>query len=386
MIKYKGVYVKIFLKLFSTVILIPIISSCSNEQINSAIEACKGDPTCYQIIDEAIVSELEARGITGGLMTNIEMNTLTSFLLGYTLGPSENQVTRNKIEEVFSKSFYMGFRDQNESVLLSLEDVLNDFMGMNNEILIPSTKIFDLEVINPDTKQLFYTGEAFNRTKHVIYKTGDGVYKYEVFGEEEFEFTIQVELNSIFFRNKRYISPKILVEHFSQYSWDSILNSIDNKVQNDSIEYYISNSSLTQGYVQYINGKYFYEPETEFQLDVPFFNYTYREYNSSLVCILGYEFSGNYDNFVQFVNISLFEYNPYSWNDYTYYFAYSYEVQSIHLEVTKTLFEWLEVFRYDVEYSLIVEGDYQETYFWQKVNEVFQPLISDSITFESIKY
>ena len=49
------------------------ITGCTNEQLQEAIEQCKGDEECYLIIDDAITEELSARGISGGVMTNVEL-------------------------------------------------------------------------------------------------------------------------------------------------------------------------------------------------------------------------------------------------------------------------------------------------------------------------
>jgi hypothetical protein len=58
---------------------VTLLVGCTPEQIDSAIRACQEDPACYVIIDDAIEDELSSRGITGGTMTNLELESVYEF-------------------------------------------------------------------------------------------------------------------------------------------------------------------------------------------------------------------------------------------------------------------------------------------------------------------
>ena len=208
-----------------SILLTPIIAACTPEQINEAIEACKGDPACFEIVDEAIEEELAARGITGGRMTNIEMEKVSTFLQSFTLGNNENQFNFYKSNVIQRKSFALNYEGPVQSFIDNLNNLENDFY-INDSKVIPSLDIFNLPLINPENKQFFYQGSGLTQVKYVLYKTGADVFVYEVYGDEEYIFSLHLGLESMFFRDNRYISPISMFKFYeSNYSWDSILNN-----------------------------------------------------------------------------------------------------------------------------------------------------------------
>lgn len=298
------------LSVFIGAVLLPFVAACTPDQINSVIEACKGDLECYEIIDDAIEEELEARGITGGRMTNIEMIQLTEFLQTYTLGPGSNQMTRQKIDEITSKNYYAGNPESNIEIMTSLENLMNDFYDMNQASPFPNLEIFDITVINSDFKQLFYTGTSFNRTKHVIYKTGTDVFKYEIFGSQEFVFNIQIELDSIFFRDKRYISPLAIYEYFEEsLSWESIFSPNPMILDNDWASLAVTFGQTDNGYFILQNGfSYYMKDDPNYSLELPLISYQLTSTKTNKTYYIGASYNGSIESLTAYFNIAIYEY------------------------------------------------------------------------------
>lgn len=345
--------------LFSLFYITTFLYGCSTEQLASTIEACKGDPNCYLIIDDAIKDELEARGISGGTMTNIELDLVENFLMGFTLGNNDNQVTRNALENFFTKSFYTGFGDDNPNVMNSMNDLIQDFFSENSRI-VPNLNLFKVKELNIEGKQLFYTGESFNRVKHVLYKVGTNNFKYEIFGEEEFIFNLQIDLNSLFFRNKRYISPIALLEYFEDVSWSEVFPDqpylYENEYFNSSINYFDDENAFTM--IQ--EGYFYYEKGDElYSLDIPFFGLIKRFYQSSESFSFNLGFSGSYEKMEQFITITFYEFED-DWNEPPHKVEISISMTSNELDITKTLEKWLEHIEINLTYEIVVQvGKYE---------------------------
>jgi hypothetical protein len=186
-------------KLLTTVltIIVPLVVSCTPEQINSAIEACKGDPACYEIIDQAIVDELASRGITGGKMTNIELNAVTTFLSLYKNQPPpkiDNPIELSSSYAAhFGRDYYFG-TEQFSTNGWHINDFLNNYQPD------PWWDTFiDLASINTQSKQLFYENKF--SAKVLIYKTSDNNFKYEIWTEKIDIFLIDLNINRLYFNN-----------------------------------------------------------------------------------------------------------------------------------------------------------------------------------------
>jgi hypothetical protein len=292
--------------LFISLVLAPLIASCTPDQINSAIEACKGDPACYEIIDTAIEEELASRGITGGKMTNVELNEATYFLETYLIGIEPHNINNYKLSQIIRKNFLLGSPPENQIILSSIDALVNDFYGSASYRILPNLQIFNLANLNTEDKQLFYSGTSFNRTKHMIYKTGEDVYSYEVYGDEAYIFSLQLELDSLFFRDKRYISPHAMYEYFESYSWDSIFNDGPVSINNDSFNLSINKLNHPNGLLFNEYGySYYMKDDPIYETYLPFETYFFYPINSQKRYIIYYGFNGSYDDFKGILGISV---------------------------------------------------------------------------------
>lgn len=185
-------------------ITFPLVSACTPNQINSAIEACKGDPSCYEIIDEAIEEELTARGITGGKMTNFELLEVASFLNEFSFGSKEGQLNTYIVNYIFWATYILdnGGYEKWNSFARSLDFLNNLNTSFKNH------RFFDLESTGLLDKQLIYFEESPGLLyKILIYKSGLDVFKYELYLDQPLVFTIDLKLKSIFYSDQRYSSP-----------------------------------------------------------------------------------------------------------------------------------------------------------------------------------
>jgi hypothetical protein len=366
-----------------SLMLIPIIASCTPGQINEAIEACKGDPACFEIVDEAIEEELGARGITGGRMTNIEMNRVSEFLETFTIGDGDNQLNARMIQTIEEKNYYLKAPSSLAPIMTSLENLMNDFYNMNNTQLIPSLESFDIPLINEDTTQLFYTGTGFDRVKHLLYKTGDDVFTYEIYGEEAYIFNIQLELDSLFFRDKRYISPLSIYQYFEEnYPWDSIF--MNNQVT-------ISTEWFTSTYVrtEVEDGVFLQETGFNNYYDIinPLINLSFTENSSGIIYRIGIGSGGDAYSFATRITLSIA--TPLQLNGLNT--EYSYNVLAVEVEETMigaslVVDDWLAyalVSDYDQRSQL---GSYTQASMVNTFKTIFanyldQPFVLDPITF-----
>ena len=287
------------IKLLPLIILLtPIIAACTPGQINEAIEACKGDPACFEIVDSAIEEELAARGITGGKMTNVEMNDVKNFLEGFTLGLGENQFNYDKSNSIYQKNYYTGNLEEYTVLLNSMENLMDDFYDRNNTQLVPNLNVFNLDLVNPDFLQLFNTGTGFNRVKHLMYKVGNDVFNYEIYGEQDYIFNIHLELESIFFRDKRYISPVAIYDYFNEnYSWTSVFNPNPLILEESHYRSAFFLKETDQGIYLTQNGIFYYmKDDPLYALDVPMLSKLFISNNQGTQYEIGIGFSGGYDN------------------------------------------------------------------------------------------
>lgn len=170
-------------------IAINFMSSCTPNQINSAIEACKGDSECYEIIDDAIEEELEGRGITGGRMTNIEMRALYDLYESFNINiPIYNYFLDNNYGYSGQEEPPFGMTDLNTNSQLSFifgmaylannyQVNFGDQLDLNTFFsLILEFETFELESLYLENKQFM----VIDNVKHILFKIGNERYKYEM--------------------------------------------------------------------------------------------------------------------------------------------------------------------------------------------------------------
>ena len=183
-------------KLNFIALIFPILIACSPEQINSAINACRSDASCYVIIDDAIQAELEGRGITGGSMTNVELENVYQLLEAFYV--SEAGPTTPGLVALINQFGYEGYQ-MSYYVQRMLYHI--DSTGIPNDI-------FNFRSINQDTKQrVIHQGD-----KYLIYKIGYQQFRFEVYQSRAYILTIDLDLQSFYWNDVKFESPLLLLE------------------------------------------------------------------------------------------------------------------------------------------------------------------------------
>lgn len=167
-----------------------LLSACSNEQIQDAIDDCQNDPECQSIVDDAIEEELSSRGISGGLMTIQELEDVYN-LLEQAYVPDNELYTMELYSLLYlyvDASLYhnLNNRDQVDLVTYSLQSIFNRDETLN--------ELLNLRDINTENKQYFIVDEV----KYILFKTGANSFQYEVYGDQLYTFTIDTEINRIY--------------------------------------------------------------------------------------------------------------------------------------------------------------------------------------------
>jgi hypothetical protein len=181
----------------SATLLSPTLIACTPDQLNSAIEACKGDPTCYEIIDDAIEGELSSRGISGGKMTNLELKAVEEFLGLYKVTPPP------EITPIELTSAYFSNHVKDDPVIM--HEGQDYYPGHIYYLLNQYTPniwwdtFIDLANLNSGSKQLFYPG-VFD-AKVLIYKTSENNFTYEIWTQTLDTFRIDLNINKLYFNN-----------------------------------------------------------------------------------------------------------------------------------------------------------------------------------------
>lgn len=193
--------------IFVIITLVSLLSACSNEQIQEAIDQCKDDPECVEIIDDVIDEELESRGITGGKMTGEEMLNIYKL---YTDMKIDLEVIQYYSK--YDKPMYNSNMDP-EPPLEEIEmGYLLNFIysnmidpetydGGNQHLKDLQTQLqFQVKLHDMKIEELYETGKQFlteNKEKHCIFKIGVDRYKYEIAtpGYKE-EYIIDLTFNS----------------------------------------------------------------------------------------------------------------------------------------------------------------------------------------------
>lgn len=173
---------KRILQLCIVLTIVLFVSGCTNDKIKEAIDDCKGDPECYEIIDNAITEELEARGIQGGTMTVGEMEAVIDFLSEYKM---DGTVYAPDIQ--FDQMYNFDYES-----ILGYQLFTTEF-----DQILENQEYFDLRNINPEGIQYFIQ----DGTRFIIYKSGRGRFIYEINADEKYVMEIDLELEKLYFNS-----------------------------------------------------------------------------------------------------------------------------------------------------------------------------------------
>lgn len=169
-----------------------------NNQNNLINDACYGQETCYIVNDPAIVNELQTRNISGGLMTNVELQMVTNYLTQYLL-TEDGEVTLGFVAMLN----HLGYEP--DPYLYFVQRMLyhNDPSGLPN-------RIFDMSRINALSVQ--YLNE--NGDKYILYKLGPDRFKYEIYLTRSYELTIDLSMPAFYWENVKFTTPRTMFQRF----------------------------------------------------------------------------------------------------------------------------------------------------------------------------
>jgi len=155
-------------------------------------DACYGEINCYLINDPSIINELESRNISGGLMTNVELEKVYDLLNNY-IEPLNYRVI-DLIRETVAESEDLVANEQVAEVRSDIQWILQ-----TNQLIIDNQHYLDLININENNLQLFIVNEI----KYVIYKTSSSTFQYEIYGNNVIDIRIDFDLNAVFINDQR---------------------------------------------------------------------------------------------------------------------------------------------------------------------------------------
>jgi transcriptional regulator with XRE-family HTH domain len=194
-----------------------------NNQNNLINDACYGQETCYIVNDPAIVNELQTRNISGGLMTNVELQRVTNFLQQYLIN-HQRGVTPGFIAMLN----HLGYEQDPYAYFVQHHLYHDQQNGIPNHI-------FDTSRINELSVQ--YLVE--NGDKYILYKLGGDRFRYEVYGVRSYELTIDLSLEAFYWENVKFTTPQSMFKRF-----------LDQDIENQSVTvtdfqdfYFIDNRS-----------------------------------------------------------------------------------------------------------------------------------------------
>jgi transcriptional regulator with XRE-family HTH domain len=217
--KYIAIGVSVVAILVSTTTFI-----LTNQSNRLTIDSCYGQADCTWINDPSIVSELNERNISGGLMTNVELDMVYSFLDAYVWKDYETLSTVN--QKIFFEAYLYAF-NQNSQFSQALT------FSMMQYFLEPEMKkihdYLNFESINLDNKQYLIQ----NGVKFVLYKTGQENFSYEIYDQvKRYIFTIDLIIQSLYLDSirllpdieatiKQLLNTPNQGNHESTYTWSS---------------------------------------------------------------------------------------------------------------------------------------------------------------------
>ena len=358
-----------------------------NGRANINNEACYGELVCYLIDDPSIVSELSSRNISGGQMTNVEMERLKYFLETFTVGNKDHQFNQSKLNEINTKQYYLNFPPETEQIRQNLENLVNDFYNENQPSPFPNLSVFNLDTSNPLGNQLFYLGSGFNLEKHIIYKISTDVFKYEIYSTQQYVFNIQLELNTIYFGDKSYLSPKVIYDHFVEsYPFENVFNTSPFLYENESTKITVNFFETEDGIYIIQNGIYYYMKDHPiYALEVPFFSIQHNPFDSTRTYSIGAGFNGGYETYLPSLSLNVYDYGytslvlPISGG------GISYRIDQEMLGQDFTLQDWLDWAKdKSIFHSDLIDQTVADTYL--ELEEIFQFLLDDTFTLDAIVY
>lgn len=162
-----------------------------------AIDACYGEANCYLIQDTELISELSSRQISGGLMTNIELEKVYDFLDDYRWVDEERLQTYANRSMIETYLYYFNYDYKTYDT-----DQYYQFIGyFVNEEAQKAQDYLDFEIINLDQKQYFIHEDV----KYVLYKTGFDSFVFEVFADTYVKYVIDLDFDALYFGEQRMI-------------------------------------------------------------------------------------------------------------------------------------------------------------------------------------
>ncbi len=213
-------------------------------------DACYGEENCYLINDPSIINELESRNISGGLMTNIEMELVFDHLEQFLL--NENGEVNLGLVGLLND---LGYPDNN---LYYVQRMLyhDDPSGIPNDV-------FNLRQINEGLDQyVLHQGD-----KYILYKIGPDRFKYEIYRNHAYTLTIDLSMNAFYWQDVKFTPPLSMLDKFLNQGYP------DQSVNIEDLEsfYFIENLSVFE-----VNESFFVGSNT--QGLIGFYNKTNRQY------------------------------------------------------------------------------------------------------------
>jgi transcriptional regulator with XRE-family HTH domain len=164
---------------------------------NLAIDACYGETNCYLIQDTELISELSSRQISGGLMTNIELEKVYDFLDDYRWVDEERLQTYANRAMIETYLYYF-----NHDYKTYDTDQYYQFIGyFVNEDAHKAQDYLNFETINIDQKQYFVHEDI----KYVLYKTGFESFVFEVFADSYLKYVLDINFDALYFGEQKMI-------------------------------------------------------------------------------------------------------------------------------------------------------------------------------------
>lgn len=170
-------------------------------------EACYGESTCYVINDPSIVSELQSRSISGGLMTNVEMEKLAEFMLSYREVLPEDYPA-SLLRAGWAAHLNSGISYFSDGQSVDGPNVFTYFAEFEPDVWWNT--FTNLQTLNQDMLQVFQV-EDFD-AKIVIFKTGTNTFDYEVWTETIDVFKIDLSLGRLYLNQTLMSVPESLPE------------------------------------------------------------------------------------------------------------------------------------------------------------------------------
>lgn len=160
-------------------------------------DACYGEENCFVINDPSIVSELQTRNISGGLMTNVEIDLVYEHLEQFLLD-EETDINQGMVA-------MLNLLGYPEPEMYYPQRMLYHDDGGG----IPNT-IFNLRDINEENLQYL----IHQNDKYIVYKIGPGRFRYEVYASYLYTLTIDLSMNAFYWNDVKFIPPLNVLERF----------------------------------------------------------------------------------------------------------------------------------------------------------------------------